>query len=369
MKVPSLRWRPVCRALVAFASLAAISATLAAQAGEPIRVTDQRGKTLEFPRPAERIVTIPIPAASIVMAIDGDPRRVVGMHPVAMTAVRQHLLGRIFPAALGISTDVTRSGFVPNVEAILALQPDVVFQWANEGDEVIAALDRAGLPTLGMLYGTQDTLEGYMRMMGAVTGKGPRVEDMIRRQRDRWAEIEAAMQGLTAGARPSVLYFARFAGGNLAVHGSNNYQDLFIRLAGGVNAAASLRGHTQSVTFEQVVAMDPQIILLGSFDATTPKDLYADPSWQAVRAVRERRVYRLPIGGYRWDPPSQESALTWTWLAHLLHRDRARFDLHADMRSWFSFLYDYQITEADIAEILNVVANGASLGYGTIAQQ
>jgi iron complex transport system substrate-binding protein len=348
--------------LVAFVTCL-LTLSSAALHAEPLRVTDQRGKTLELAKPAERIVTIPIPAASILMTIDGGPRRLVGMHPVAMTAIRQQMLGRIFPAALDISTGVTRGGFVPNVEAILALSPDVVFQWANEGDEVIAALDRAGIPTLGMLYGTQQTLEGYMRMMGAVTGNSPRVDTIIERQRSRWSEIERAMADVPAASRPKVLYFPRFSGGNFAVHGSDNYQDLYIRLSGGINAAAGLRGHTQSVTFEQIVALDPEVILLGSFDAATPKDLYGDPRWQAVRAVRERKVYRMPIGGYRWDPPNQESALTWTWLARLLHPNHARFDLAADMRDWFGLLYGYNLTDAEIDEILNVAANGGSSGY------
>src|SRR5262249_46733863 len=98
-----------------------------------------------------------------------------------------------------------------------------------------------------------------------------------------------------------------------------------------------------------------------------PEDLYNDPRWQAVSAVRARRVYRMPLGGYRWDPASQESAMTWTWLATLLHPERMRADLRADMAQWYQLLYGHALTRAEADEILNIAANGGSVGYAALA--
>ena len=92
-----------------------------------IRVVDQRGRTIELPKPAERIVTIPIPMASVIMALDGSARRIVGMHPSARQSIQDGFLRRIFPEALSIQADVTRGGmFTPNLESLLTLCPDVV---------------------------------------------------------------------------------------------------------------------------------------------------------------------------------------------------------------------------------------------------
>jgi iron complex transport system substrate-binding protein len=108
---------------------------------------------------------------------------------------------------------------------------------------------------------------------------------------------------------------------------------------------------------------NPQVILLGNFDAALPSDFYNDPRWQSVEAVRNRRVYRMPLGGYRWDPPSQESALAWLWLAGVLQPERAGESLRADMRDWFGFLYGHTLTDEEIDGILFVKENGASAGY------
>ncbi len=331
-------------------------------AADPIRVTDQRDVSITLPRPAERVVFIPIPASSTYMAIDGTASHIVGVNPIAMTAMRDGILGRMFPDALRISTDVTQGRFVPNIETILSLSPDAVVQWATEGPDVIVPLERAGLPVLGIRYGSQAYTEEYTRMFAALAGKPERAATIIDRQHARIEAIQQALAPVKPEGRPSVLYFGSFAGG-LTVSGTDNNSDEDIRRAGGRNVAAALHGATQSVTYEQVLQWDPQVILLGTFDPTTPADLYKDPKWQALRAVREHRVYRFPLGGYRWDPPSQESALSWTWLAEVLHPDLARFDLREDMTDWFRFLYGHALTTAEADGILNIAANGQSQGY------
>ena len=68
---------------------------------------------------------------------------------------------------------------------------------------------------------------------------------------------------------------------------------------------------------EQVLRWDPEVILLGNFDPAMPQDIYSDPVWQNISAVRSRRVYKVPLGGYRWDPPGQESPLMWHWLSDI----------------------------------------------------
>ena len=105
------------------------------------------------------------------------------------------------------------------------------------------------------------------------------------------------------------------------------------------------------------------MILLGTFDAATPSDIYADPRWQGLDAVKARRVYKFPLGGYRWDPPSQEFALGWVWLAGLLHPERETANLRVVMRDWFTFLYKHDLTDDEIDGVLFAAQNRQSAGY------
>jgi len=224
-------------------------------------VLDQRGHKFSFSKPAERVVFLPMPAPSTYIAIDGSERHIVGMNAGSAPPMRDGILGRLFPGTRSISTDVTTgAGFMPNLEAILALQPDTVFQWSTAGEDPIALLDRAGLRTLGMRYGTQQDMAGYVAMMGMVSGKPERAAEIIGRQKERLNVLADALAGLPNPDRPRVLYLGR-ATDSLSAAGAGTYADFYIGLAGGRNVAASSRPTKGGLTLEQVLAWDPEVVL------------------------------------------------------------------------------------------------------------
>ncbi|RVT89986.1 iron ABC transporter substrate-binding protein [Rhodovarius crocodyli] len=327
---------------------------------------DQRGVAHRIDRPVERVVTLPMPLPSTYMAIDGTERHVVGMNPSSGAALRDGILARIFPRARAIATDITRgAGFTPNIEAILALRPDAVFQWASQGPELLEVLDRVGLRTIGITCCSQADFAAYTGFMGELSGRQPRAAELLRRQDAVRARLAAATEAIPDARRPRVAYVGRYTD-SMRIAGPGTYNDMYLRLAGGRNAATSAPA---AVTLEQVLAWDPEVILLGNFDTAMPADVYADPRWAGLAAVRSRRVYRMPLGGYRWDPPSHESALTWIWLAELLQPGASGFDLRAEMREWFRFLYGHELAEDDIDAILFAGPNQGAAGYDRLLRR
>ncbi len=335
------------------------AAPITAQA-TAITVTDQRGTTLTLDQPAERIVTIPIPAAALMMAVDGSAERLVGIHPSSAQAIEGGILGEIFPEARTIPRDVVSEGFAPNVESILALDPDVVVQWGNRGSDLIEPLENVGLNVVGLHYGTQEDLETWIALFGNMIGKPERTTRIIDWQHNSLAEIQMQAE-MIADERPTILYFNRLRE-EMRVAGSDTYNDFYIQLVGGVNPAAEVTDFV-TVNAEQVLAWNPDIILIGNFDEATPDDVYQNPLWQDMRAVVNQRVYKVPLGGYRWDPPNQESPLLWRWLAVLAFPEVYTFDLRADIRENYQLLYDYTPTDAQIDQILHIDLNREAAAY------
>lgn len=333
---------------------------------EPITIVDGRGKMITLEEPAECVVTIPIPSASILMAIDGTAKHLVGMHPLSMAAVKEGILEKIYPEALNIATDFIQSGFSPNVESLLALEPDVVFQWADMGDDLLAPMENAGLKVIGIEYGDQERLENLMRMKGRVLGKPDKVERIIAYHHATRDAIAQKAQAISDDRKPRVLYFLRYVE-QLRVAGTGTYNDFYINLAGGKNVAAGEPSGFYDVNPEQILAWDPEVILLGGFDDAKPEDVYNNRLFASVSAVENRRVYKVPLGGYRWDPPSQESPLMWMWLADLLHPDVFNYDLRAEMKDFYQWVYGYALTEDDIDGILRMALNKDAADYGQFA--
>ncbi|MDT7648046.1 MAG: iron complex transport system substrate-binding protein [Pseudonocardiales bacterium] len=327
--------------------------------GTGLSVVDQRGRRIELAGPVRRLVTIVIPAASMVAAIDSGVDHLVGMNSSAAKAIQDGVLGKIFPTAARIPGDVADDSFAPNVESIVALDPDVVVQWGDRGSEIIAPLENAGVRVLGLRYGTQQDLETWIGLFGTLLGKPDRAAALVGRMHDRLAAIRSAQP---AGAgKPKILYFNRMRGG-MTIGGNGSYTDFYINLVGGTNPAAGLSSQA-SVSAEQVLAWDPDVVLVGNFDSATPEDVYGNPVWQGMSAVRSRRVYKVPLGGYRWDPPCAESPLMWQWLRSIAYPEAGAGQLRAQMHDDYRFLYNYDLTDVDVDRILWTDLNAGSANY------
>ena len=334
-------------------------------ASQGIVLTDQRGKKLSLDGPARRIITIPFPAAAIMIAVDGSVGHVVGMHEFSWTAARDGILGTFFPGIDEVKHDLASDAFAPNIESILALEPDLVVQWASSGDEIIDPLDGAGLNVMGVEYGTIDDVAQWLTMFSTALGKPERGAEMAARITADLGEEKA--RGLKrSGSKPSVLYFNRFAEG-LKVAGAETLNDDYITLVGATNAADEVTG-LADVDLEQVLSWDPDIILLGNFDGAMPTDIYGDKRWKDATAVTSNRVYKVPLGGYRWDPPSHESPLMWRWLSQIAYPDGTDGGLREKVLDDYTFFYGQQPSGPQLSEILWTEVNGASADYEPFVQ-
>lgn len=329
------------------------------------RVVDQNGRSVDLPQPIRRMATLTIPGASMAMSVDLGAEKVVAIHPASRSEINGGLLGKIYPAALEIRADAAGDGFAPNVEALLSAQPDVVFQWGDRGKGIVDPIVRAGLPVVTLRYGGSDLAADWLELFGkTISGRAERGAALAKQFRHIRAQVARASAAIPADKRPKVLYLYRAAGNAIQVAGSGTSMDSDIALAGGVNVAATLPGFVP-VSVEQLLAWAPDLILLNNFEkGLTPARVFANATLAGVPAVKERRVYRYPQGGFRWDPPSQESPLAWRWLYALFHPDgMSGRSLRREIAGSYRTLYGYTPSEQDIDTVLRLSENGASRHY------
>lgn len=333
----------------------------AAQAA-PIQFTDMLGNTVQLAGPSQRAVTLPMPAASLLMSLDGGPKHLAGMHPNAYGVMKGGLLARLFPATAHLRTDITRSGFAPNIETLLQIQPDLVWQWGHMGQDLIDPLRNAGLPTAALLYGDESQTREWIRLIGQSLGQQDRAQAQLRWREQVRADISAVVRHIPPQQRPGVLYLARLEPQLRASGSASSFAD-DIALAGGRNVAHTL-GNGQTVNIEQIMVWAPDVILLNNFEpGLTPDTLYNNPLFADIPAVRARRVYKVPLGGYPWDPPSQESPLYWQWLSLLLHPDHFHWPLREHMSHAYRTLYGHTPDQTQLDAILHLKQNQHSASY------
>ena len=185
------------------AATGAVAAT-----GAAVTVTDQRGVTVTLAHPATRVVTIPMPAASILVAVDGGAGRLVGMQSASWTAMKDGILGEFFPEALTVAHDVASSTFAPNVESIAALDRT---SWSSGPTKGPASSPRWRTPdsnVVGVDYGTAQTSRP-----GSPCSRPPSASPTAGGDDVEHRSAQAAMTRATEPsprAPPTVVYFNRF---------------------------------------------------------------------------------------------------------------------------------------------------------------
>jgi iron complex transport system substrate-binding protein len=116
---------------------------------------------------------------------------------------------------------------------------------------------------------------------------------------------------------------------------SGNWMPELVALAGGVNLFGEAGKHAPRLTWDDVRAADPEVILVlpCGFDiGRTRQDiavLTGKPGWSELRAVRQGRVYLLDGNAY-FNRPGPRLAESLEILAELLHPDAFRFGHEGD---------------------------------------
>lgn len=328
---------------------------------------DLDGRTITLARPAERIVTLGPPYAAMALAVYGSPERLVGIHPRARDMFAKSFVSEMFPEVLEIPTNIAVGGdFTPNVEGIARLHPDIVVQWAELGDELIAPLENAGITVAryrSIPDGAEATLSAMMMMFGEMVGETGRARHLNAQRADAGRRLKEMVSALPADNRQRVLLMTRtgeamYASGG----GSEGLYSYYIYRAGGINVAQAMPDFAP-IGREQIAALEPDVILLFGSEGETPNSIFDDPILQSTKAATSRRVYVLPTGSHYWGVLGPDDALTQIWMAELFYPDRLETTLREEMRETYHAMFDREFSDRQLDQILIAETNGGSAHY------
>lgn len=330
-------------------------------------VVDHTGKEVRIPAKIERIViTGPWPLPSVYCLFEGAGDKLVGIHPGSMSAAKHSLLPRVAPGILRASTEFLK-GDVLNAEELLKLKPDVVFYRvetaAHAGQLALTGIPAVGFSTALSGFDTIRTFESWVKLLGEVLQQEDRASGIVEYGRKTYDEIQAALNGVKGLKRPRALILFNYGEGNIKTSGSNFYGQYWLESTGAVNVASELSG-VADINMEQIYAWDPDIIYITNFSRHMPEDLYENAipghDWSTVRAVRERKVYKFPLGMYRWYPPASDTPLVLKWLAKKNQPELfADVDMDAEVRAYYKRFYNLDLTDEDLRRIFSPAREAA----------
>jgi iron complex transport system substrate-binding protein len=246
-----------------FLSCAALLACSVLYAGQ---VTDDRGITVTLPAAPQRIVSI-LPSLTESVCELGHCARLVGVDRYSN-----------YPDSVQ-KLPVVGGGLDPNVEAIVALRPDVVLM--AKSSRVGERLEALGIKVVALEPKSHADVQRVMLKLGQLL----EVADAQRIWRAIDAGVSAAAQSIPANARGARVYF-EVNQGPYAASETSFIGETLSRL-GAKNIVPGKLGPFPKLNPEYIVRANPDLIMIGQRSAD---GLQQRPGWQSIRALREQRL-------------------------------------------------------------------------------
>lgn len=215
-------------------------------AGAAVREHDDRGVPIALSAPAARIVSLAPHVTELVYAA-GAGDRIVGVVRFSD-----------FPAAAARLPSVGDAARV-DVERILHLKPDLVLAWqSGNPTRDVERLERMGVP----VFVTEPRrLPDIARLLATIGRLAGTVAQARRAEQEFTSRIDALTSAFAH--RPPVRVFYEIWHRPLLTVGGTHLIDDVLRRCGGRNVFARERSLTPTVSYEAMLAAQPEVILGG----------------------------------------------------------------------------------------------------------
>lgn len=331
-------------------SLCACAVGAPATPGETREFTDSAGRTVTLPAEIDSVV--PSGAYAQIILSTLCPEKLASLSSALTRTQKRYLDDRLDD--LPVTGQFYGGGSTVNYEAIIALAPDVILDIGEAKESVAADMDalerRTGIPVVFIEAGIATMAEAY-ETLGALLGaaeQGSACAAYIREVLADAAEKTAALP-----EKRRVLYSQGEYG--TEVMGAGSLHAEVLDYAGAENvavlSAVASQGGTE-VSPEQILLWDPEVVILAP--ESNYDEIFGDPVWAGVGAVRSGAVYEAPMGPYNWmdRPPSVQRILAVRWLGNLLYPALFDYDMVAETQRFYALFWHYDLSESEAQELL-----------------
>lgn len=316
-------------------------------ADEHRTITDMLGRTIEVPTNIERVIAIDDGFVEGIVYRFGMQDKIIALGSASCKDVFNYnfttfeetvVVGDTYEYPAGMNTVrylIPRFSDLPvlfkygapavNYEMLSSLEPDVVFiragTWAfpagsdEKLEKTIATIESLEIPLiilLGPPYQERpnvDNIGEEIRLVGEVLSHQDDADLLASYLELQIAEIQNRTDHVTESEKPHVMQLglssrAREAGGAAMGWGLDTIESYFIEDIANAKNAYSGTGAFVVLSAEQILALDPDVIVLPTAQGYHPaSELYTAPYYQNLQglsAVKKKRVYALPYTPSNW---------------------------------------------------------------------
>ncbi|MCL4394578.1 MAG: cobalamin-binding protein [Chloroflexi bacterium] len=273
----------------------------------PITITDVAGRKMKLAGIPQRIISLAPSNTEILFALD------VGSKVVAVDDFSD------YPAEAKALPKIGGSSGKYNFEQIVALKPDLILAAEITSPEAIQKLEdlKLAVAVISVTKTSFDSILNDITLAGQMTGQVEQAKRVTTEMKQKIDAIKSKVA--TAKTQPRV-YWELDASDPAKPFtvGPGNFVNDLITLAGGVNVFGSTSEPYPQISIEQVVTVNPEMIILS--DAAygiTVESVLKRSGWENIDAVKNKQVY--PIDSNLTNRPGPRIVDGFEAVAKLIH--------------------------------------------------
>jgi len=273
----------------------------------PITITDVAGRKVTLAGIPQRIISLAPSNTEILFALD------LGSKVVAVDDFSD------YPVEAKALPKIGGSSGKYNFEQIVALKPDLILAAEITSPETLQKLQDLKL-TVAVISVTKtsfDSILNNITLTGQMTGQVEQAKRVTSAMRQKTDAIKSKVA--TAKTQPRV-YWELDASDPAKPFtvGPGNFVNDLITLAGGVNVFGTASKPYPQISIEQVVTVNPEVIILADAAyGVTVDSVLKRSGWENIDAVRNKQVY--PINSDLTNRPGPRIVDGFEAVAQLIH--------------------------------------------------
>ena len=210
----------------------------------------------------------------------------------------------------------------PNVELIMALDPDLVILSTDIAQQldVCEVLETSGIPCAAFRVAPWQDLTDMMGIFTTLTGRTELFDAIVPPMQQ---QIDAIIAEAAEHPSPTVLLLRAYSSG-VRAKGADNLAGVMLADLSCANIADMASSIMEDLSLEAIIAYDPDFIFISVMGGDEESALEvvnttlgANPAWQALTAVTEGHVHVLPRELFHYKPNSRWGE-SYAYLAEIL---------------------------------------------------
>ena len=333
-------------------------------------VTDHNGNTVEVPAKIDRIVVADIfPLASVLAVFFDSAEKIVGMPQQVMAAAKNGLLSELYPEILNAETGFI-NGTEINMEELQKLKPDVLFYSADDealGEQVRAA----GIPALAISasnwgYNAIETLENWILLLSQMFPENDCTEKAKEYSAQVYESVQERVRNIPDAERKTLFFLFQYSDSSIVTSGGHFFGQWWADAVNAVNVGHEIeKDKGAPVNMEQIYAWNPEIIYITNYNTAQPEDIAGNTvgtyDWSGVDAVRNGKVYKMPLGMYRSYTCGVDTPVTLLWMAKTTYPELfADVDITDETIAYYDSVFGIRLTAEQAEKIYRPVSEASA---------